>query len=185
MDLLDEAERRALALVSEKNPDLDEDHRKEIARVVGIGAVKYADLAQNRASDYVFGWDKLLALDGNTAPYMQYAYARIRSIFRKGFSHGQPASGAVQVVAPAERALALRLVRFAETVAAVAAECLPHLLCAYLYELAGAFMGFYETCPVLQSEGPTRASRLALCDLTAKTIQRGLGLLGIETLEQM
>jgi arginyl-tRNA synthetase len=116
---------------------------------------------------------------------MQYAYARIRSIFRKGFPHGKPPSGAVQVAEPAERVLALRLVRFAETVAAVAAEGLPHLLCAYLYELAGAFMGFYETCPVLVSEGPTRASRLGLCELTARTIRTGLDLLGIQTLEQM
>jgi arginyl-tRNA synthetase len=185
MDLLDEAERRAAALVSEKNPDLDEARRREIARVVGIAAVKYADLAQNRASDYVFSWDKLLALDGNTAPYMQYAYARIQSIFRKGASHGKRTSGAIRVAEPAERALALRLVRFAETIAAVAAECLPHLLCAYLYDLAGAFMGFYETCPVLQSDRPTRASRLRLCELTARTIRTGLDLLGIQTLEQM
>ncbi|MCJ7543589.1 MAG: arginine--tRNA ligase [Phycisphaerae bacterium] len=187
MDLLDEAERRAFELVSAKNPDLDEPHRREIARVVGIGAVKYADLAQNRTSDYVFSWDKMLTLDGNTAPYMQYAYARIRSIFRKGFSAGNetPKGGALQVAHPAERALALRLVRFAETVAAVADQCLPHILCAYLYDLAGAFMGFYETCPVLQADGATRASRLTLCDLTARTIRTGLDLLGIQTLEQM
>ena len=182
MALLDEAERRALELVSAKNPDMDGTRREEIACVVGIGAVKYADLAQNRTSDYVFSWDKLLSLEGNTAPYMQYAYARIRSIFRKDAT-ARP--GAIQIADPAERALALRLARFAETVAAVAAECLPNVLCAYLYDLAGAFMGFYESCPVLQSEGATRASRLGLCELTARTIQTGLGLLGIQTLEQM
>ncbi len=189
MNLLDEAEQRAFRLVSEKNPHLEEPTRREIARVVGIGAVKYADLVQNRTSDYVFNWDKLLSLDGNTAPYMQYAYARIRSIFRKGSSKSRgdraARTGPIQIAHPAERALALRLVRFPETVTAVAAECLPHVLCAYLYELAGAFMGFYETCPVLRSRGRRRASRLALCELTAGTVQKGLGLLGIQTLEQM
>jgi len=205
-DLLDEAERRAFELVSDKNPDLPEAARRDIARKVGIGALKYADLSQNRNSDYVFSWDKMLSLEGNTAPYMQYAYARIRSIFRKGGWHGSsdprsahgsdrprhpahgsgdpwhPADGAFE---PAERALAVKLVQFPEVVDAVAAECMPHLLCAYLFELAGAFTGFYENCPVLKADEPTRESRLALCELTARTIRTGLGLLGIETVEQM
>jgi arginyl-tRNA synthetase len=185
MALLDEAEQRAFDLVTEKNTELDEARRREIARVVGIGAVKYADLAQNRTSDYVFSWDKMLSLEGNTAPYMQYAYARVRSIFRKSQMDVPPQAGDVLIREPAERALALKLVQFPETVAAVAAECLPNVLCAYLYDLAGAFMGFYETCPVLQSEPPLRASRLALCDLTARAIRTGLGLLGIQTIEQM
>jgi len=160
MALLDEAVDRAYELVTEKSPDLAEDRRRDIARVVGIGAVKYADLSQNRQSDYVFLWDKMLSLEGNTAPYMQYAYARVKSIFRKG--------GLVP-----------------ETGAAVAAECLPNTLCSYLYGLAGAFMGFYENCPVLQADEPVRTSRRMLCHLTAETIRTGLGLLGIETVEQM
>jgi arginyl-tRNA synthetase len=192
MDLLDQAEKQAFDLVTQKNPDLPDDRRREIARMVGIGAVKYADLAQNRASDYVFSWNKMLSLDGNTAPYMQYAYARIRSIFRKSSrSAGVPPAGGatgetpVVLAAPAERNLAVRLLQFPETIETVAAECLPNLLCGYLYELAGAFMSFYESCPVLQSDEPLKSSRLAMCELTARTIRTGLDLLGIGTLEQM
>jgi len=185
MALLDEAEQRAFAMVSEKNPELPEEQRRDIARAVGIGAVKYADLSQNRASDYVFSWDKMLSLDGNTAPYMQYAYARIRSIFRKGGLAGQESAGEIVLADPAERALALKLAQFPEALAVVAADCLPNVLCAYLYDLAGKFMGFYENCPVLQSEEPLRSSRLRLCELTARTIRTGLDLLGIETIEQM
>jgi arginyl-tRNA synthetase len=185
MDLLAEAEQRAFALVSEKNPELPEVQRHDIARIVGIGAVKYADLSQNRASDYVFSWEKMLSLEGNTAPYMQYAYARIKSIFRKAGVNEADLSGQITVAESAERALAVKLVQFPETVAAVAADCTPNVLCAYLYDLAGAFMGFYENCPVLQSPEPTRSSRLRLCDLTARTIRAGLNLLGIETIEQM
>jgi len=184
MELLDEAEGRAFALVSEKNPQLSEDLRRQIARAVGIGAVKYADLSQNRTSDYVFSWDKMLSLDGNTAPYMQYAYARIRSIFRRGGSD-RAAAGQIIIADPAERALALKLVGFPEVMATVASECLPNLLCAYLYDLAGRFMGFYENCPVLQSQEPLRSSRLRLCELTARTIRTGLDLVGIDTIEQM
>ena len=185
MDLLDEAVRRARDVVDQKSPDLPAEQKDRIADAVGIGAVKYADLCQNRASDYVFSWDKMLALDGNTAPYMQYAYARVRSIFRKGGLDEDRVPAEVAVVAPAERALALKLVQFGEAVEAVAADCYPHLLCAYLYDLAGAFMGFYETCPVLQADEPSRTSRLAMCLLTARTIQRGLSLLGIDTIERM
>jgi len=186
MDLLDEAETRAARLIEEKNPDLPDDRKRQIAHVVGIGAVKYADLSHNRLSDYVFSWERMLSLEGNTAPYMQYAYARIRSIFRKlsdDSRDGRPAG--IAITEPAERTLALRLARFPEAVETVAAECLPHLMCNYLYDLAGAFMGFYESCPVLKADRATRASRLALCDLTARTVKTGLGLLGIETVEQM
>ncbi|HAU39197.1 MAG TPA: arginine--tRNA ligase [Phycisphaerales bacterium] len=194
MDMLSEAETRAFELVTQKSPDLPEPQRREIARAVGIGAVKYADLSQNRATDYVFSWDKMLSLEGNTAPYMQYAYARIRSIFRKGedvqirnpsLGPARDKQSEIRIEEPAERVLAVKLLQFPETLEAAAAECLPNLLCQYLYELAGAFMGFYENCPVLKSEGDTRASRLALCELTARTIQKSLDLLGIETLEQM
>jgi len=188
MDLLDEAEQRALDLVNEKNPDLDGAQKRDIARAVGVGAIKYADLAQNRASDYVFSWDKMLSLDGNTAPYMQYAYARVKSIFRKdrggGLSEGAGA-GRIVLSEPAERTLGVKLVQLAETIHSVAADCLPNQLCAYLFELAGAFMGFYESCPVLKAEGDVRGSRLVLCEVTARTIRRALALLGIETIEQM
>jgi len=140
---------------------------------------------QNRASDYVFSWDKMLSLEGNTAPYMQYAYARIRSIFRRGGEPADSVSGQIAISHAAERALAVALARFPETVETVAAGCLPNVLCAYLYSLAGSFMAFYENCPVLQGDEPIRASRLALCRLTARTIKASLELLGIETIEQM
>ena len=186
MKLLDDAEAKALELVSQKSPDLGEDQRRRIAHIVGIGAVKYADLSQNRTSDYVFSFDKMLSLEGNTAPYMQYAYARIRSIFRKGgVDPADLAASPIAVAEPAERALALKLVQLAETLQAVADECLPNLLCSHLYDLAVAFTSFYESCPVLKSDEPLRSSRLALCDLTARTIRTGLGLLGIETVDQM
>ncbi|MCD4699635.1 MAG: arginine--tRNA ligase [Phycisphaerae bacterium] len=186
MDLLDEAEQRAKDVVREKNPDLPDDQIDEITEKVGIGAVKYADLSQNRSSDYVFSFDRMLALDGNTAPYMQYAYARTKSIFRKGETTSRDRKGAEIVINhPAERALAVKLLQFAETVESVASESLPHLLCGYLYDLAGAFTTFYESCPVLKSDEPTRSSRFGLCEATARTISTGLGLLGIETVEQM
>jgi arginyl-tRNA synthetase len=185
-DLLAEAIDKAFALVSDKNPDLSEDTRREIANVVGIGAVKYADLSQHRTSDYVFAWDKMLSLDGNTAPYLQYAYARIKSIFRKAdLTDDTIDAFTVAIDAPQERMLAVKLVQFSEVLEMVASESTPHQLCAYLYDLSGAFMSFYEACPVLKSEGATREARLALCELTARTIATGLGLLGIGTLEQM
>ncbi|MFW6133170.1 MAG: arginine--tRNA ligase [Planctomycetota bacterium] len=190
-DLLDEAVQRARALVAEKNPGLDAAEQDAVAEAVGIGGVKYADLSQNRASDYVFSWDKMLSLDGNTAPYLQYAYARVRSIFRKGGGSERIAAddehraAEVRLSESDERALGVKLVQFPETLDAVARESLPNLLCAYLYDLAGAFMGFYESCPVLKAEADLRASRLALCDLTARTIATGLDLLGIATLERM
>ncbi|HWX21216.1 MAG TPA: arginine--tRNA ligase [Candidatus Binatia bacterium] len=185
-DLLDEAEERALKVVSEKNPALPEAQRREIARVVGIGAVKYADLSPNRQSDYVFSWDKMLALSGNTAPYLQYAYARIRSIFRKA-ADGPKASQRLKIslVAPEEIVLAKHLLNFGLVMEAVADEYRPNFLCNYLFELAGHFMRFFENCPVLKSETAQRASRLLLCDLTARVLKQGLEVLGIETLEQM
>ncbi len=183
-DLLNESVDKAFALVTEKNADLPEAQRRDIANAVGIAAVKYADLSQNRASDYVFSWDKMMSLDGNTAPYMQYAYARIRSIFRKG-EIDDDAMGTIALAEPAERMLAVKVLQFGEMLNVVAGECMPHHLCSYLYDLAGAFMSFYEACPVLKADGPIRASRLALCDLTARTISKGLELLGIDTPEQM
>ena len=184
IDLLDEAEERAYKLVSEKNPELPESLRRDIARAVGIGGVKYSDLSKDRTSDYVFSWDKMLSLDGNTAPYLQYAYARIRSIFRK--SAGVAASAPVlQLDSPFELALAKHIVRLGEVIDLIARELKPHHLCTYLYDLASKFSGFYENCPVLQSEEPLRSSRLLLCDLTARTMACGLDLLGIEHPEQM
>lgn len=180
--LLDEAQERAFAVVSEKNADLDESERREIARIVGLGALKYADLSNNRQSDYVFDWDKMLALQGNTAPYLQYAYTRIRSIFRKG-GIDDVSVAEINLVAPEEIALAKHLLNFGLTLEGVAAEYRPNYLCSYLYELAGHFARFYEACPVLQGE--QRQSRLALCDLTGKVLKEGLGALGIEVTEKM
>jgi arginyl-tRNA synthetase len=183
-DLLEEARLRAMNVVNEKSPELPEAQRIAIAGAVGIGAVKYADLSKDRTSDYVFSWDKMLAMDGNTAPYLQYAYARIRSIFRKA---GNLSLGDAQVKleTPHELALAKHVLRFGEVIQLVARELKPHHLCNYLYELATKFSGFYENCPVLQSEEPTRSSRLILSDATAKTLACGLDLLGIEHPEQM
>ncbi len=199
-ELLDEAEERALQLVTEKSPELPEAQRQEIARVVGLGAVKYADLLPNRQSDYVFSWDKMLALQGNTAPYLQYAYARIQSIFRKA-DVGQASrlsppenevgkkleTGETPVLlgAPEEIALAKQLLIFGLTLEAVAEEYRPNFLCNYLYDLAGRFTSFYEACPVLKAEPDIRATRLALCQLTARVLKQGLAVLGIETIEQM
>jgi len=183
-DLLDEAEERALKIVSEKSPELPEAQRKEIARVIGLGAVKYADLLPNRQSDYIFSWDKMLALQGNTAPYLQYAYARIKSIFRKAESGKRKAE--IVLAAPEELVLAKHLLNFGITLEAVADELRPNYLCNYLFELAGKFTSFYENCPVLKADdAATRDSRLALCELTARVLKQGLETLGIETVEQM
>ena len=183
-ELLDEAEERAFKIVSEKNAELPEIQRKEIARVVGLGAVKYADLLPNRQSDYIFSWDKMLALQGNTAPYLQYAYARIRSIFRK--AEGRMQNSEIKLTANEELALAKHLLNFGLTLEAVVEELRPNFLCNYLYELAGKFTSFYENCPVLKAgDEATRNSRLALCDLTARVLKEGLATLGIEVVEQM
>lgn len=187
-DLLDEAEQRAFAVVTEKNPDFTEAERRNIARVVGLGAVKYADLLPNRQSDYVFSWDKMLSLQGNTAPYLQYACARIRSIFRKGGAEVADFKSEIsnlKVEAPEELALAKHLLNFGLTLEAVGEECRPNFLCNYLYDAAGLFARFYEACPVLKAEGAARITRLTLCDLTGRVLQQGLSALGIETLEQM
>ena len=186
-DLLNEAEERALKIVSEKNPELPEAQRREIARVVGLGAVKYADLLPNRQSDYVFSWDKMLALQGNTAPYLQYAYTRIRSIFRKaeGTANSERRTANIELTAPEEIALAKHLLNFGLTLEAVAEEYRPNFLCNYLFDLAGKFTTFYENCPVLKADAATRTSRLGLCDLTARLLKQGLETLGIETVEQM
>jgi len=188
-ELLDEAERRARAVVDEKNPDLDDAKKRDIARAVGIGALKYADLSQNRTSDYVFSWDKMLSLQGNTAPYMQYMYARVRSIFRRGgLDEGalRKAHAAYRLDEPEELALAKGLLAFADTLETVADQLRPNFLSTYLYDLAGRFSAFYDSCPVLKApDDATRQSRLMLCDHTARVIRLGLNLLGIDVVEQM
>jgi arginyl-tRNA synthetase len=171
-------------------PDLSAEERRQIAEVVGLGAVKYADLSQNRTSDYIFNWDKMLAMDGNTATYMQYAYARVRSIFRKGgdsedrYRSDPPAVSLGKM--PAERALALQILRLNESLEVAALEYKPNLITAYLWDLAKAYSSFYDSCPVLKAETMAlRQSRLLLCDLTARVIHKGLELLGIQTVERM
>ncbi len=186
VDLLDEAIERAGALVAEKNPDLDDDERAAVARAVGIGAVKYADLSTDRVRDYVFDWDRMLSFDGNTAPYLQYAHARIRSIFRRaGVDPSTVDPSAISLVEPAERELALRILATPSVIAEATSSQSPHRLCTHLFDLAQAFTAFYEHCPVLKVDEPVRGSRLALCDLTARTLSTGLDLLGIEAPERM
>jgi len=185
IDLLDEAVERARAVVAEKNPELDAATRERVAGIIGIGAVKYADLSSDRVKGYVFDYARMLAFEGNTAPYLQYAHARIRSIFRKG-AEAPPDPSAIAIAAPAERALALAILRFPTAVRAVSDTLEPHKLCTYLYDLATSFSAFYEACPVLKA--PTeeeRRSRLALSDLTARVLARGLELLGIEAPDRM
>ena len=186
-DLLDEALERARRLVAEKNPDMSADELENLAKVVGIGAVKYADLSKNRTTDYVFDWDNMLAFEGNTAPYMQYAYTRVLSVFRKaGIDENAMIDAPVVIAEDREAQLAARLLQFEETLSVVAREGTPHVMCAYLYDLAGLFSGFYEHCPILSAESEaTRNSRLKLALLTAKTLKLGLDTLGIETVERM
>jgi arginyl-tRNA synthetase len=183
-EVLDEAVVRARKLVDEKNPELPEAERESIAKVIGIGAVKYADLSQYRMTDYIFSWDRMLSFQGNTAPYLQNAYVRIKSIFRKAGEEFVPAKE-LELAAPEERNLALRLCQFGEIVPAVLNDFRPNVLANYLFELANSFHSFYEACPVLKSEEPARSSRLALCKITARTLQRGLDLLGIAVPERM
>jgi arginyl-tRNA synthetase len=185
VDLVDEADERAAKVVAEKNPELDAETQAKVAHQVGVGAVKYADLSNDRIKDYVFDWDRMLAFEGNTAPYLMYAHARIRSIFRKGAAEAE-AGTAIAVAAPEERALALQLCRFGAAVAEVGDTLQPHRLCAYLYDLATAFTSFYEACPVLKApDEASRRSRLAMCDVVARVLARGLELLGIEAPERM
>jgi arginyl-tRNA synthetase len=206
--LLDEAVSRALAIVTANDnvkpdgPELSAEQRQKVAEAVGIGAIKYADLSQNRTSDYVFSYDKMLAMNGNTATYMQYAHARVRSIFARGQASGaastrraeanspghplQTAPEPPSLSHPAERALALELLRFAEALDNVVADYRPNHLTNYLFALANRYSTFYEECPVLKAETPElRRNRLALCDLTARTLRQGLNLLGIEVVEKM
>ena len=167
--------------------DLTEQERKEIALKLGIGSVKFADLSKNSTSDYIFNWDTMLSFDGATAPYLQYAYTRIGSIFRKANVDMAQFSAAIEVVEPAEKTLALKLLQLEEVLDLMVAECTPHVLCGYLYELSSGFMSFYEACPILK-EGvseQTRDSRLMISAVVARTIKTGLDLLGIETMDKM
>lgn len=185
--LLEEAVERAAKLVAEKDPDLDEKTRLEVARKVGIGAVKYADLSKNRTSDYIFNWDSMLSFEGNTAPYLQYAYTRIQSIFRKAGIEPKELLTPLMLQQANERSLALKLVQFSEVIVQVTDDCMPNVLCAYLYELASEYMSFYEACPILKDgvDESVRNSRLQLCQLVARTLATGLDLLGIEIMDRM
>ncbi len=180
-----EAISRARALIGDKNDELDEAKKDEIARVVGIGAIKYAELSKNRTTDYVFDWDTMLSFEGNTAPYLQYAYTRIVSIFRRVDNGQDPGDGQFNLEEPAELALAMKLLQYPEAVEDVTEDYQANILCNYLFELAGLFSAFYEKCPVLKADEPTRSSRLQLCSLSGRVLQHGLGLLGISTVEQM
>lgn len=182
--LLEEAVARATALARERNPELGEAEAAEVGRAVGIGAIKYADLSSDRHKDYVLDWERMLSLDGNTAPYLQYAYSRIRSIFRRA-AVPVPADAPVSLTEPAERALAFELVGFAAVVTEVERSLEFHHLAGYLYRLAAAFSAFYERCPVLRADGPVRESRLVLCDLTGRVLRQGLHLLGVRSPERL
>lgn len=185
-DLLDEAVERAHTLVSEKNPEMSAQELKDLSEVVGIGAVKYADLSKSRTTDYIFDWDNMLAFEGNTAPYMQYAYTRVLSVFRKAGIDADSLSGDIVLTEEREAQLATRLLQFEEVITQVARDGTPHVMCAYLYDLAGQFSGFYEHCPILSAEDENiRQSRLQLAALTAKTLKQGLDTLGIKTVERM
>ena len=183
VDLLDEAVERATALVQSKNSELSADEAENIGQTVGIGAVKYADLSKNRTSDYVFDWDSMLSFEGNTAPYLQYAYTRVQSVFRKA---GEWDAAAQTVLSePLEKQLAVELLKFEDVLQNAADTAYPHYLAAYLYQVATLFSRFYEVCPILKAEGEARNSRLQLAKLTGDTLKQGLELLGIETLEVM
>ncbi|MEM0674759.1 MULTISPECIES: arginine--tRNA ligase [Dickeya] len=185
-ELLDEAYERALTLIAGKNPEMERTELEQLAQVVSIGAVKYADLSKNRTTDYIFDWDNMLAFEGNTAPYMQYAYTRVSSIFKRAGVEESSLTQPIVLTAEHEQALATRLLQFEETVTTVARDGTPHVMCAYLYDLAGVFSGFYENCPILNADNDsTRQSRLKLAQLTAKTLKTGLDTLGIQTVEKM
>ena len=185
-DVIDEAIERATRVIEEKSPDMPAEEKAKVAQTVGIGAIKFAELSQNRLSDYIFDWDKMLALTGDTAPYLQNSYVRVRSIFRKlDEQEACVEKATITLTEEAEIHLARMLARYAETVPATLDDCRPNILAAYLYELARAFHSFYEACPVLRSSDDVRKSRLALCELTARTLKQGMGLLGIEMPERM
>jgi arginyl-tRNA synthetase len=188
IDLIDSAIARADAVIQDKLPDLDAATRRELAPKIGVGAIKYADLSSDRIKDYVFDIDRMVAFDGNSAGYVQYAYARIQSILRKAAEAPAPGDDAGAVLAPshaAEKTLAQQLLGFGAVVGRVEASLEPHHLTGYLYELAMSFSSFYDKCPVLKAEGPARGSRIALARLTGKTIARGLALLGIDAPDRM
>lgn len=186
VDLLDEAEQRAYSLVKGKNPDLSEAELRQIARAVGIGAVKYADLSKHRTSDYSFNFEQMLSFEGNTAPYLLYAYTRVASVFRRLGTGMDGLVGEIRLEAEQEQELGAKLAQFTEVLNGVGEKGVPHLLCSYLYELAGLFSSFYEHCPILTAESETvKQSRLRLAALTGKTLKQGLELLGLETLERM
>ena len=184
-DVLEEAIERAAAAIAEKNPELKGEEAKEISEIVGIGAVKFAELSQNRLTDYVFAWDRMLALNGDTAPYLQYSNVRIRSIFRKLDGEFDSSAASIVLEKPEEIHLARLLARFGEVVPFVLEDHRPNLLANYLLELARAFHSYFEACPVLKSEEPLKSSRLALCELSSKVLEKGLGLLGIRCPERM
>lgn len=186
-DLLDEAVERAEKLLSERESNLSADEQKEIARKVGIGAIKYADLSKNRTTDYIFNWETMLSFEGDTAPYLQYAYTRAMSVFRKAEIDAATFNAEVIITEAQEKALAVKLLQFVEAIAGVSANSTPHLLCTYLYELSSLFMTFYEACPMLKDgvAEETKLSRMALSLLVARTLKQGLELLGIETMEKM
>jgi len=186
-DLLDEAIERAGVLISQKSTALSDQEKAEVIEAVGIGSVKYADLSKNRTTDYVFDWDNMLSFEGNTAPYMQYAYTRIRSIFnRSQIALSEVEQAQLSITDEKERALAIKLLQFEEAVQVVGKEGTPHVLCAYLYELAGVFSSFYEHCPILNNDDQqVKLSRLKLALLTERTLKQGLDLLGIKTVEKM
>lgn len=186
-DLLDEAVSRATEKLADRASDLSDEARQEIARKVGIGAVKYADLSKHRTSDYIFNWDTMLSFEGATAPYLQYAYTRVRSIFRKANVDSTSLTGRIQIQEPQEKALALKLLQLEEVLDLMISEATPHVLCSYLYELASLYMTFYEACPILKEDvaAEVRESRLLLCNLVANSLKTGLDLLGIEVMEQM
>jgi len=185
VDVLDEAVERAGRVIEEKNPGMDPDEKERVAEIVGIGSVKFAELSQHRMTDYVFSWDRMLALQGDTAPYLQYSYVRVRSIFRK-LDGGVVLDGSgPRIEADAEVHLVRMLARFGEIVPTLLDDFRPNLLANYLLELAKAFHSFFEACPVLKSTGETQNTRLALCELTSRVLQKGLGLLGIKVPERM
>ncbi|MFT6754384.1 MAG: arginyl-tRNA synthetase, partial [Candidatus Azotimanducaceae bacterium] len=184
-DVIEESISRALDMVSEKNPSLTVPEKIRVAEVVGVGAIKYAELSKNRGTDYIFDWNTMLSFEGNTAPYLQYAYTRIQSIFRRADIDPTKLEGEIILEEDIEMQLGVKLLQFEEAINAVIEDYQANILCNYLYELSGLFMSFYESCPILIATEPTKTSRLLISHITANTLNKGLELLGIETVEQM